>query len=566
MVVRPIAIILTHPSVSPYVARVEPHVHYAMETVTPVVLRTHAKWSAGILSQWNNRVIPQWDRFATPYIHRVGKKAYPYCARIAQEYNNRIFPSVEIAVHNLRYRRRNAQAYLFLLASKTYDGYQSAKPYAIPVLHQTEVALSRLLLVLQSQRRHFVDPHVAKIWEKVKELSSGKQTKGSYSAVKSTHSLGSSTPTAPEFVAVSETTPFVIESTTPSHIPTAQTRAEEPIVPSTAVLPVLLPPSDQKISTAGSTSIFAGHSVHEPLAVSDTNTVESTNSDPVVPTDIPVTTSVLETVEPTASLISASVHDFPPAYPDVTSPANEIFSSAASAAATPSTQPEIDHIDQDLHNFVADLGLDDDFPHGSKTESSVPDHPKATETEEDAVERLRRQAEETAKKRADIMGRHAKWEEQLEDQIQSQQQQLRKSLVAVRKAAVVELKGSVKINGQVEFLVKEAEKYLKGAEVYLASLKKETMREDRTSLWNRVVQKVDEKFAERMRETEAVVNEWYNELLQREIREVRRFSYFPSLTEMLNFPDRFSTLSSRLRNLQSGLKLTWVWIMLGSTT
>ena len=77
---------------------------------------------------------------------------------------------------------------------------------------------------------------------------------------------------------------------------------------------------------------------------------------------------------------------------------------------------------------------------------------------------------------------------------------------------------------QIENLVDEAEKYLKGAEKYLATLSKNapggrTIDEKKT-LWERVVEKVDKKFEERIGQTEAVVNGWYDNVVNSEIAEV----------------------------------------------
>jgi len=90
----------------------------------------------------------------------------------------------------------------------------------------------------------------------------------------------------------------------------------------------------------------------------------------------------------------------------------------------------------------------------------------------------------------------------------------------LRKAAVVELKENANIRTAVESLVGDAEKFIKGAEGYLKNLHKEGRKEEeKKTLWARVIDKVDEKFTQRLRETEVVVNEWYGLVVQAELQE-----------------------------------------------
>jgi hypothetical protein len=411
-----------------------------------------------------------------------------------------------------------------------YDGYSKAKPYAMPILRRIEAFLTRLLLILQTQRRQYVDPHVTKIWEKVKELSSGTPNE--------VH------PTPTTFIpdpasTISTFTESVFEFVAPSHTTAAQTLADTPPDFSATVVSDPTPSSEQETVAADITasmntarespiasedleasSSSAGHGLEDSI-----DFPPSTSSESEAPAETVSPNLVLETLESASSIIAASIHDLPTASPAISSLADEVSSSVASAAATLVAQEEKDDIRLILDSFVADLGLDDDLPQGSESEDDATTYTSSAEAEEAEAERLRRRAEETAKKRANIMGRHTEWEAQLEVAIRDKQEELRKTLVTLRKAAVIELSESETISEQVELLVQEAEKYLKGAEVYLDNLRKEAMRDDKLSLWNKVMSKVEEKFSEKMRETEAVVNEWYTGLLQQEIQEVRFSDY-----------------------------------------
>ncbi|PSR82591.1 hypothetical protein PHLCEN_2v6024 [Hermanssonia centrifuga] len=210
------------------------------------------------------------------------------------------------------------------------------------------------------------------------------------------------------------------------------------------------------------------------------------------------------------------------------STATDLISEAASAisSSAPSALPSDETEDDDfLAKFYAELGLDQDLLTSEDDTSEEQEVPPAvdTESEEEREEKLRLKKLKTEKKRADITARHSAWEKELEERISLNRKALRKSLVALRKAAVQELKESVEIHKDVEGLVEEAEKYLKGAEKYLGNLSRESRAdEEKRIIWERVVQKVDKKFEERLTQTEAVVNGWYLQVIENELQEVRR--------------------------------------------
>jgi len=109
--------------------------------------------------------------------------------------------------------------------------------------------------------------------------------------------------------------------------------------------------------------------------------------------------------------------------------------------------------------------------------------------------------------------------------IKDKKKALRKMLVATRKAAAQELKASKEIKNGIDGLVDEAEKYLKGAEAYLKNLKKESRKpEEKGGMWVRVVEKVESKFSDQLRETENIVNGWYATVLGKEEYELKQIT------------------------------------------
>jgi len=122
---------------------------------------------------------PQWDAHVVPAAATaLIKSSEPYRSRITKQYKSLFEPCRALTYGprklNLQRWRRPSAALVIFAATKTRDGYQAAKPYAKPVWNRIKAGVKQLLLFVRKQRILFVDPHVARIWEKVKELSSGK--------------------------------------------------------------------------------------------------------------------------------------------------------------------------------------------------------------------------------------------------------------------------------------------------------------------------------------------------------------------------------------------------------
>ena len=471
---------ISHPSVSPYVDRVKPYANQVIRIATPVVLRTQQEWNHRILPQWNKVVVPQYHRYLVPQYHkyltpqleRVGDTIQPYLSVIEGRYESLLGPYVRFTISRAILFQRATQPYILIAADKTYSGYQSARPYMRPVWQHVKRTLKQLLVFLRSQRRQFVDPHVAKIWERIKELSRGD---GEVFTEK----------TSPAEV----TYRAPVETPTESPIPQTHTDRH---TPSSAE-----PPADN------STPI----SIPVPAV---TTSVPGPSHLPGVAEDVasevvsPVTSSHVESILVThSSSLEASTQ-----------------LSATVPSPIPSAPPSIAD-DVDLDAFYADIGLDDGGPEPeevSELEHATEDPP----LNEEQLEELRlKKVAETAKKRQDIMGRHSKWEEKLDKTINEQKKSLRRILVAMRKAAIQEFKTSTDVNSSIDQLVENADKLLKGAEAYLANLLKESRPlDEKVALWTKVLAKVDAKFTSYLRHIEDVVDRWYVSHLEREREQV----------------------------------------------
>jgi len=537
-VVPPLKAALAHPSVAPYVDRVT-------EVTSPIFLRTQTEWNRHIVPQWEQRVVPAWNnriipafqehvvpqwkkRVVTQWQKRVVpryerhitpqlSKLEPYATRVESfveqaevTYTTRIAPHVRTAIYNLQRWQKQAQPYILLAIQKTHDYYHAAKPYAVPFAKGIVAEMQRALLFLREQRRIFVDPHVTKLWEKVKELSSG-----SPAAAAPTSVLSATTEFPSPELDISETL-----ETAPNHASV--------VLPTSSPQPVV--ETDPPIDEVTETSVVEAGTPRPEEPSSTVDFQEPTTLGTSSYTTANSAMTPMQTLESASSIVSGSAFIVSSVFSTVT---DEVSSSIASAvptgpilsvASTPILASHVSDDDEiDIGAFYAELGLDEPFTL-SQSQEQVPLNPP--ESEEERAERTRRKAEETARKRADIEARHSKWEAELQSQMEIGRSTLKPKLEVIRNVAAAELVDEPEIREAIESLVADAEKYIKGAEVYLKNLKAENRKNDeKMSLWERVLDKVEVKFLERLGVVEAVVNTWYGVILDQELHEVGSFVY-----------------------------------------
>ncbi|KAI0705246.1 hypothetical protein BC835DRAFT_1315246 [Cytidiella melzeri] len=579
---------LAHPSIAPYVDRATPVILSGIDTAKPFFIRARSEWRRRVVPQWKKRVVPQWQNYVDPQLdnyvwpHFTNAKGLvtPYISNAQSAYERRLGPHLRFALQKLETWQYQARPYVILAAHKSYDGYQAAKPYAIPVLEQLQSFLLQLVQIFREQRRQFVDPHVQKIWERVKELSSGetkpigaasKAFAASVSRASATASsllssaletstlvpaaseaaVGSAFPVLPDPVTEKESLP----SPFPSTNPTASLAGSDSVIsPSQSVSAFASSVAQEAVSTV-TVAASAASSLADDLG-SSASSLTSIGSSIVAEDALPSASSLIQesVVTPVASVseqVSASVvyaknaattalSHVSASFVDVASEASSTLSSVTDqlkttvtslASVIPTQLSAEDDSDEDLNldNFWAEIGLDDLNTHMLDDSEEVAEPAgRREETEEEKAERLRLRKEYTIRKREDILARHSQWEAKMEAQISQAQQQLRKSLGSSRKAAATELKQSREIRDEIDSLVEDAEKYLKGAEKYLSNTLKDTRSgrsdEEKLAMWTRVVEKIDQKFEERIGQTEVLVNGWYDRVLAAEVAEVQMLS------------------------------------------
>lgn len=502
--------------------------------------RVVPQWNKRVVPQWQKRVVPQWNRHIVPHIdaaqQRVEKIIQPYVIFIQNAYVAKLSPRLHALTQTLITVQQKTQPYVILAASKTHEGYITAKPYAIPVLQRIKLWLSDLGALIVEARRRYVDPHVQRIWEKVTELSSSGNVKSSKTdsapLVESPvlgvfSSVSSSGKTAAHSIVASdakETVASVVGATPSSNLAEAVSSQEHAeVIPAPTDAPAVAAASIIEESLAG--ALPSGEDAIS-LEVDPEVTPSSSSSSIPIETESASTSSLdANVVQSTSSALveeTSSDNTPPPSLSRITT--TETASSTPSAVPS-AKQSENDEESIDLDAFYADLGLnledDTDTDKAADADDAETVPVRHEESEEEKAERLRLRAIETAKKRADITGRHSKWERDLEELIKNKRKELRKNLVTLRKGAVTELKNNADIRAQIEELVTETEKFLRGAEVYLKNMKKEKKTdEEKTGLWERIVKKIEEKFELKMNEVEGTVNSWYKEILNQEVAEV----------------------------------------------
>ena len=450
---------------------IEPYVIRLHHVLQPVAATAVSKFSTHVIPEWDNRVIPQYYTHVAPHIESALSHLHPYLAVVGTEYDRYLAPYLRVGAATAWKLQRQAQPYIILAWYKSVDGYRYVKPYARPAWERFKDAVLRILAYLAVYRRQFVDPHVAQMWAKIKELSGDK--------VVSTTTKPAITPKPGPIADIpvegepSTVATILVEEDTHSPVPVAT-----PIPP-----PVLS--NDEKLSpeTPHVTAVTSGAM----------NIMGDGPTDPV---------EILVPVEP-----------------EVVPPTDEPTPSPEQAVPIPPLTPQDD---DDLHSFSAEIGLDIDEPDDEPVVEEVLFAPPPEESDEEREARLKAKAEETAWKRKEITDRHTDWEYQLEDLKREQIEVFKLTLLNIRKNAVKSLKKDSNVQRAINEFAADGDKYLRGAESYLKNLIKEKKKQEKSALWERVVQKVKDKFEKRLDEVDRKVGDWYNELSEDEKRLVEK--------------------------------------------
>ena len=454
---------------------IEPYAIRVHRVLQPIAATTITKFSTHVLPEWNNNVVPHYYTYVAPHIQDALFYLYPYLAVIGTEYERYLAPYLHVSAAAAWKLQEQAQPYVILAWYKSVDYYRYAKPYARPAWERSKDAVLRVLACLAVYRRQFVDPHVAQMWAKIKELSGDKVT---LTTSKST--------VTPEPISVADT-PLKEEPSTVATI----LAEEDTHSPKPASIPI--PPP--VLSDDGKFSPEAPH-----VAAPSPGAANILGDGPIDPIRT-------QGEEPQNPVVTSPIKQ------KTATPVDEPTPSTGVPKQDSPVPPVTPQDDDSLDAFSAEIGLDLDEP---DDEESVLFAPPPVESDEEREARLKAKAEETAWKRKDITDRHTDWEYQLEDLKREQMETFRLALFNIRKVAAKNLKKDSDIQRAINEFAADGDKYLRGAENYLKTLIKGEKKQEKRALWERVVRKVKDKFEKRLDEVDRKVGDWYNEISENE--------------------------------------------------
>ncbi|KAF8629071.1 hypothetical protein AX15_003567 [Amanita polypyramis BW_CC] len=381
-------------------------------------------------------------------------------------------------------------------------GWRCLKVQGIKGLSVLRTYAAVVAVRLGEARRKFVDPHIKRIWEKVESRtaiidarSSSFSSMSSSTVTTATQDINIEnsaimTPNAPLASETHTTTPLprLTEATVKSHTSVTKTVINDRTVESPASI----------LSESIGIGVVA-------------EVVLASEVDHDVSMDVPIATY--------AEVPDSKVPEATPTSQETTAPVVS------------------DREDESVDDFLLQLGVflteqPDAQESVSLKHEPLTDHTFSAKQDDDAAAVI--SAKITAKRIA-LVNRHNNWQAQLDRLFDSRERDLRISLVTIRKRAVKELKGLLLNGGQeserehvVESIEQEAGRLVKGIQGYLKKARdgKEKLGnewydqlDDKKRQWETVLDKVNEKFAEKVRGVQEEVHTWYLGIRQKEADE-----------------------------------------------
>lgn len=493
-------------------------------------------WNTVIKPYWSRAVVPRYTLYLQPH---VNKYVSPLIKR-AKYYNHQAQPYVRTLAYHTSIYAHKAQKYTLFVydVTKPYAAraYASTKPHILHGYARIKPLLFKVTRVAQSKgkyvaseamilsqialgrvgdlRREFVDPHVLRIWEKAVEKSGPSQS-------------------------VNEPIPTITASTTP-----APTLTERPVFSDNANI-------DAEPATAEAApqpTAVPEPSAFEPVPLSSTivNSVVGADAEPEAP-DAPtpefVTPTPEETLEKAASIAEASAAHASNVIADLESEIKEAEMTQVVVGSTPdpveppapaptetatgeqspdmplgSSQAE----PEDLDDFFREIGLNEE----EKIPVPEPEMEPVAPPEED----LEARKAATAEKRANIVGRHVRWQSELDSLVKSLEARVKLDIEDVRQDAVAFIgrlpsdKATSVADGKgkevLDKIQADGEKLLKGLDAYVKKLTSRTIPgedlEKEKEKWEKIVEKVEGKFKDVVRGVQEDVHSWYVQVREQE--------------------------------------------------
>lgn len=514
-IVPPISAALHSPTLEPYVHTIHqyiPHIQHAERKIRPYTQLAGDYLNKASSYVYYSLLAPNYRVYIQPqyavHIHPHLTKLSPYVSKlitISRETWDTTLPHIE-----------NVHAHLKPHVQKTWE---LTRPYLYIAAHQAQIYLTLSARQLGELRKEFVDPHVHRIWEKVTESS-----------------IHASSP-----------------SSTANTIFMPKATVIETVVVKEESIPVVTVASSQ---------------VSEPRLTPDYRAPDafvSETRDPVSKFDTRIQTEEAKTSA--ASIAEASAGTVQSGSIEtlieelVGDPTNVIPGFEKTVIVGEDTSDVIEEGEGlEIEDFLLELGLDEDEANTFVETETAVEQPRVTETPEEKAARV-------AAQRAELVGRHEKWQSQIDLAIEEGIPNFRKNLNKIRWEAVSDLEireggllllpddeettkqreaaglAPLEAPGEGGFvygkkgLSDEAKRLVKGLEGYLRKVSrkigwvvkdgKETAEEiaglkaEENNIWNDVVDKLEKRWDAKVEQIRDEVHSWYVGIREKEVQEVR---------------------------------------------
>lgn len=486
--------------------------------------------------------------------------------------------------------------------------WNKSRPVLCATWKQATVYLKYGLHEFGNARRTYVDPHLRRIWEKVSPESTESQVVVSVpderitkieeypdtveaetaeSLVKPTHSTPSSisspaptlisAQTATKSEAAPEQTPLDEVANAPVHAtPIPEEEAAISIAKASAGSPdpsgpaaelenevtqsVLASVAKDEITATASPTPVAFSEVTKtpppsPIVDEEASHVEEEEASPAEAEETPALAPPIpedESVTASHSTVVPEKHD------DLLSASSIIHASAHGVVPTVAAF-EMKNAEEEIDDFLREIGIHDgEGRHEREQEPISASQDQPEQPHQPTPEEIAAKAAQVAAKRAEIVSRHKKWQNELDALVSSKETDLRTVITLIRNAAVLELNslsgeakhgkgilGGVQTEG--ERLVKGVEAYLRGAEGRSGAWKlvgeegKDKERKGEKQLkaqgemvkFSQVLERVEGRFEEAVRGVQGEVHEWYVSVRDKEVGEVCFFLSSASMQRLI---------------------------------
>jgi Zn-dependent M32 family carboxypeptidase len=174
----------------------------------------------------------------------------------------------------------------------------------------------------------------------------------------------------------------------------------------------------------------------------------------------------------------------------------------------------------EIEDFLQKLFEEDGIENDKAKEEAVPPPKELTEEEKEEQKRLKEQ--ETKEKRADITGRHTKWEEKLEKAGQAEVDEMLEKIRKLRQEVVEGMRTKPEMFDLLKKMQEDGFKHMENTDKYLLKLgDNKANGPEGQKMWEKVLERVQKKLDDRTIEVSTFLQNWFRDVMQKEKALVR---------------------------------------------